>query len=154
MMDIHNNHWVSKPFVHTPKIVLILLHCTLSCVCLPLLDIITLMCVCVLSSSVMSDSFQPHGLQFSRLLHPWDFPGKNTGVGCHSLFQGIFLTQGSILSLLHCRQILYNLSYQGSPCAHTWSYLFPSWAISKTNRIPRCRAEQRYRPSFQQVCWH
>ena len=33
----------------------------------------------------MSDSWQPHGLQPTRLLRPWDFPGKSTGVGCHSL---------------------------------------------------------------------
>ena len=38
------------------------------------------------------------------------FPGKNTGVDCHFLLQGIFLTQG----LLCCRQMLYHLSYQGS----------------------------------------
>ena len=31
----------------------------------------------------MSDSWQPHGLQPTRLLGPWDFPGKSTGVGCH-----------------------------------------------------------------------
>ena len=37
----------------------------------------------------------------ARLLCPWDFPGKNTGVGCHSLLQGIFPTQGSNLRLLH-----------------------------------------------------
>ena len=36
-------------------------------------------------SSVMSDSSQPHGLQPTRLLRPWDFPGKSTGVGCHYL---------------------------------------------------------------------
>ena len=36
--------------------------------------------------SVMSDSSQPHGLQPTRLLHPWDFPGKSTGVGCHCLW--------------------------------------------------------------------
>ena len=41
-------------------------------------------------------------------------PGKNTGVGCHALLQGIFLTQGSNPSLLHCRWILYQLSYPGS----------------------------------------
>ena len=35
----------------------------------------------------MSDSKQPHGLQPTRLLHPWDFPGKSTGVGCHCLLQ-------------------------------------------------------------------
>ena len=39
-----------------------------------------------------------------------DSPGKNTGVGCHSLLQGIFPTQGSNLGLLHCMQILYHLS--------------------------------------------
>ena len=37
------------------------------------------------SHSVMSDSLQPHGLQPTRLLPPWDFPGKSTGVGCHCL---------------------------------------------------------------------
>ena len=47
--------------------------------------------------------------------HPWNFPGKNTGVGTHSLLQGIFPTQGSNLGLLHCRQIPYHLSPQGSP---------------------------------------
>ena len=39
------------------------------------------------SHSVMSDSSQPHGLQPTRLLRPWDFPGKSTGVGCHRLLQ-------------------------------------------------------------------
>ena len=43
-----------------------------------------------------------------------DSPGKNTGVGCHALFQGIFPTQGSNPGLLHCRWILYCLSHQGS----------------------------------------
>ena len=42
-------------------------------------------------------------------------PGKNTGVGCHSLLQGICLTQESNLSLPHCRKIPYHLSHQGSP---------------------------------------
>ena len=44
-----------------------------------------------------------------------DSPGKSTGVGCHSLLQGIFLTQELNLGLLHCRQILYHLSYQRNP---------------------------------------
>ena len=47
---------------------------------------------------------------------PWDFPGKNTGVGCHFLFQGFSPTQGSDLGLLYWRQIPYHLSHQGSPC--------------------------------------
>ena len=43
------------------------------------------------------------------------FPGKSTGVGCYFLLQGIFLTQGLNPCLLHCRQMLYPLSHQGSP---------------------------------------
>ena len=49
-------------------------------------------CVCV-SSSVVSDSLQPYGLQPARLLHPWDFLGKNTAVGWHFFLQGIFPTR-------------------------------------------------------------
>ena len=58
------------------------------------------------------------GLQATRLLCPWNSPGKNTGVGCHFLLQGIFSTQGSnpcLPRLLNCRQILYPLSDLGSP---------------------------------------
>ena len=66
------------------------------------------------SCSVMSDSLQSHGLQPARLLCPWDSPGKNTGVGSHFLLQGIFQIQGSNLGLLHCKQILYHRSHQGS----------------------------------------
>ena len=66
------------------------------------------------SCSVVSDSLRPHGLQPTRLLHPWDFPGKNTGVGCHFLLQEIFLIQGLNPGLLHCRQMLYHLSRQRS----------------------------------------
>ena len=48
----------------------------------------------------MSKSLWPYGLEPSRLLCPWDSPGKNTRVGCHALLQGIFLTQGLNLYLL------------------------------------------------------
>ena len=51
-------------------------------------------------------TLRPHGLQPAGLLCPWDFPGSNTGVGCHFLLQEIFLTQGSnphFLCLLHWR---------------------------------------------------
>ena len=61
--------------------------------------------LCVIYS-VVCDSLRPHGLWSTRLLCPWNSPGKNTGMGSHSLLQGIFLTQGSNLGLLHCRQIL------------------------------------------------
>ena len=57
---------------------------------------------------------RPHRRQPTRLLHSWDSPGKNTGVGCHFLLQGIFPTQGSNPGLPHCRQTLYRLSHKGS----------------------------------------
>ena len=44
---------------------------------------------------------QPHGLQPTRLLCPWDFPGRNTGAGCHARLWGIFPTQGSDPRLPH-----------------------------------------------------
>ena len=59
---------------------------------------------------VMSTSFRPHGLN-----SPWNSSGQNTGVGSHSLLQGIFPTQGSNPGVLHCRQILYQLSPEGKP---------------------------------------
>ena len=63
--------------------------------------------------SVIYNSLPPHGLWATRLLSPWDSPGKNTGVSNHSLLQGIFPTQGLNPHLLHCKQTLYCLS-QGS----------------------------------------
>ena len=74
--------------------------------------------VTIINHTVMSDSLQPHGLQPSRHLCPWDPPGKNTGMGCHSLLQRICLTQRWNPGLLHYRQILYHLSHQGSPINH------------------------------------
>ena len=67
-------------------------------------------CMCV-SLLVVSDSLRPHSLQPTRLLCLPDFPGKDTRVGCYFLLQGIFPTQGLNPGLLHCRQILYWLSY-------------------------------------------
>ena len=55
-------------------------------------------------------TLQPH-----RLYSPWNFPGQNTGVGSLFLLQWIFPTRGLNRGLLRCRQILYQLSYQGSP---------------------------------------
>ena len=54
-----------------------------------------------------------------------DSPGKNTGVGCHALLQGIFPIQGSNPGLLHCRKILYHLSHQGSPsCLQEMNFIY------------------------------
>ena len=55
----------------------------------------------LLSRSVVSTLLRPHGLLPARLLCPWEFPGKNTGVGCHALLQRIFPTQGLNPRLLH-----------------------------------------------------
>ena len=55
----------------------------------------------------MSDFLQPHGLY-----SPWNSPDQNTVVGSLSLLERIFLTEGSHPGLLHCRWILYHLSYQ------------------------------------------
>ena len=52
-------------------------------------------CVCVCVCALSCISLQPHGLQPTRLLYPWDSPGKNTGVGCH------FLLQRNVLYLPH-----------------------------------------------------
>ena len=60
----------------------------------------------------------------SSVQEPWDFPGKNTGMGCHAVLQGIFPTQGSKLGLLHCRQIIYCLSHQGINIFYSWHYLY------------------------------
>ena len=68
----------------------------------------------MLSRSVVSDSLRPVDCSLPGSLCPWDFPGKKTRVGCHFLLQGIFPTQGLILHLMNCRQILYHLSHQGS----------------------------------------
>ena len=61
------------------------------------------------SHSVVSDSLRPHGLY-----SPWNSPGQNTGMGSLSLLQGISPTQGSNPGLPHFRQVLYQLSHQGS----------------------------------------
>ena len=58
----------------------------------------------------------PFGLEPSKLLCPWDFPGKNTGVGIHFLLQGIFPIQGSSLCLLHWQANSLLLSQMGSTC--------------------------------------
>ena len=69
---------------------------TLVCLCVHMC-----VCVCVLNCSVLSDSLRLCGLWSVRLLYVCDFPGRNTGGGCHFLLQGIFPTQGSNTHLLH-----------------------------------------------------
>ena len=63
----------------------------------------------------------------ARFFCPWGSPGKNTGVVCQFLLQGIFLTQRLNLGLLHCRQILYQMSYEGKwkLLSHVWLFETP-----------------------------
>ena len=81
----------------------------------------------MLSRSVMSNSLWLHGL--AKLLCPWDFPGKNTGAGCHFPLQGIFPTQGSkpgLLYLLHWQ--VDSLPRQGPE-----TLICVSWLVSHTH---------------------
>ena len=72
------------------------------------------------SHSAMSHSLRPHGL-YSL----WNSPGQNTRVGSCSLLEGVLPTQGLDPGLPHCRQILYQLSHQGSPRILEWvAYAF------------------------------
>ena len=71
--------------------------------------------VLLLSCLVMSNSLCPMDCSRPGSSVHGDSPGKNTRVGCHTLLQGTFPTQGSNPGLLHYRHILYHLSHQGSP---------------------------------------
>ena len=77
------------------------------------------------SHSVVSDSLQPHGLQPPRLLHPWDFPGKSTGVGRH------FLSQ--VLPLTHCHM---KVTTSNPLPFLLLSRTFPSRTLSRTFPTP------------------
>ena len=105
---------------------------------------------CVLSRSVGSDHLQPHGLWPERLLCSWNFPGKNTRVGCHFLLQGIFPTQGlnlCLLHLLHWQADSLPLCHLGSPqslhcmvCLTEYSIPPPGWL-----KLQKCIASQPWR---------
>ena len=81
-------------------------------------------------SITSADSLQLYALQPVWLLSSWNSPGKNTGVGCHFLLQGIFLTQGLNLGLPHQRQMLYHLSHREA------QYLYRF--INKQNLLAIC----------------
>ena len=76
-----------------------------------------------------------------------DSPGLNTGVGCHALLQGICPTQESNWGLLHCRQILHQLSYQESPLVHLITmrpkaYLWASLVTQTVKNMPAMQETQ------------
>ena len=132
---------------------------------------------CVVSHSVISDSFWPHGLQPTRLLCPWNFPSKNAGVSCHALLWGIFPTQRLNPGLLHCRWILCSLSQQGRwqiiflpthtnththPLLVLFSLAFPSgdfpflwtaWTNSRGSQIPGALDSQKLSLVIPKMQW-
>ena len=71
----------------------------------------------------------------ARVLCLWNFPGKNSGVDCHFLLQGIFLTQELNPALLHCRQMLYllRLSYVSETMYLLWNLPLIKSVLPKTN---------------------
>ena len=85
-------------------------------------------------------TLQPHGLQPTRLLCPWDLPGKKPGVGHHSLFLGIFLSQGlnlRFLRLLRWQADSVSLSHLGSP-----SEMMEMFCLNRgdsSERVYRCQ---------------
>ena len=102
----------------------------------------------------MSDILWSHELYPARILCPWNFPGKNIGVGCHFFLQGIFLTQGSNLYLLHWKVDSLPLSHLGSPAIF---FFFSSLFKPKLSRCGQLESFQIATVSFWQdpmiCCW-
>ena len=115
-------------------------------------------------------------MQPARLLCPWDSPGKNIGVGCYALHQGIFSTQGSNLHLLHCRQIVLfifkfilliffvrqiglPLSHHGSPvCLLNWPFAIRQNSVVVRSNFflwPNCypRVPLEYKSALSPSAW-
>ena len=80
---------------------------------------------------VSNSSWPPQAAAWQSPLSMGILPGKNTRVGCHALLQGIFLNQGSNPGLPHCKQILYQLSYQRCQI----SYFLPSFSYNISWKI-------------------
>ena len=79
------------------------------------------------SHSVVPDSLRPHGLQPTRLLHLWDFPGKSTGVGCHCLLRAVYIP-----AILWTQRPQTSLSY---PLLNTMYFLYSSATVRETKEV-------------------
>ena len=94
------------------------------CVCF--MCVYTHTCCVMLTQLYWTPYLQPHDLQLARLLCPWNFPGRKPEVGCHFLFQGIFLPKDqNCISCVFCigRQILYHCTTQEALYTHIQSCL-------------------------------
>ena len=92
-----------------------------------------------------SDSLWPLGLPPARLLCPWDSPGKNAGVGCRALLQGIFLTQGSNPRFLLAGRFFITRATCGTPSC-IWG--FP---IGSASNLPA--VQEMEETQVQSLCW-
>ena len=107
-----------------------------------------------LSQSVMSNSLWPYELQPTRLLCPWDSPGKNTGEGCHFLLQEIFPSQRSNPRLLYWQVDSLPLSHLGSPTLWDELLLLSSicrWGnrdSEKYRNLTKISQQERVEPGF------
>ena len=102
------------------------------------------------SRSVMSDSSWPHGLQPTRLLRPWDFPGKSTGVGCHCLLRGTLLPSRKWLAWVLCH------SWTTEPWAHPWASCRGPWTLPSFiwgSSLLRSRCDQEGRAGRECLQW-
>ena len=95
--------------------------------------------VCVCAKSLHSClTLRPHGLKPARLLCPWDSPGKNAGVGCHALLQGIFPAQESnpcLLPLPHWLAGSLQLALPEKPQNHLWYQLKNFWYLLPKSKV-------------------
>ena len=105
------------------------------------------------SRSVVSNPQQPHGLQPSRLLHPWDFPGKSSGVGCHCLLRFTFLI------CFKCWMTVEWLTLSSSAPSHvvvtvSASMIALNWLLSTSNGRPLCSSSSRLSSPLQNFLNH
>ena len=114
------------------------------------------MCTCVLNCFSHVQLFATLWTVACQLLCPWVYPGKNTGVGCHTLLQGIFPTQGSNMQLLRppqCRRILYRWATREAlfihASAHYWG--LPWWLSGKESSC-QCR-RHGFNPWVRGIPW-
>ena len=102
---------------------------------LHLLKLASVFCCCLVAQSCLT--LATHRLQLARLLCPWNFPGKDTRVGCHFLFQEIFQIQGSNSCLLHWQADSLPLSHQGRPHAFYILHKFPKSTFKESQNTFR-----------------
>ena len=107
---------------------------------------------CVVCAQLLSyvDSVRPHQLQPTRLLCPWNSPGKNTGGSCHFLLQGISPTQGlnqSLLSLPVLAGGLFTTSATQKALLHRVVHVWPHKKVSS------CFPERLYHFTSQSLIW-